>query len=103
MRRSLSVLVGLLAAIGVVAMPASVTVTQAASGHPPVIRLRQGTSTNGSGYAAFGAPGSFTSAAATWTQPAVTCTSQHTYSSYWVGLDGYNDKAVEQAGTEADW
>jgi len=102
MRRSCSVLVGLLVAIGVVAMPASVTVTEVASGHPPIIRVRQGTSTNWSGYAAFGAPGSFTSAAATWTQPAVTCTSQNTYSSYWVGLDGYNNSTVEQTGTEAD-
>src|SRR5919201_2033540 len=102
MRRCWLVLVGVLAAVGVVAMPASVTVTQVVSGPPPIVRVRQGTSTNWSGYAAFGAPGSFTSASATWTQPAVSCTSQNTYSSYWVGLDGYNTSTVEQIGTEAD-
>jgi hypothetical protein len=102
MRRCWSLLVGVLAAIGIVAMPASVTVNGVASGHPPIIRVRQGTSTNWSGYAAYGAPGSFTNASATWTQPAVSCTSQNTYSSYWVGVDGYNTSTVEQIGTEAD-
>lgn len=79
-----------------------VPVVNGAAGHPPIIRVRQGTSTNWSGYAAFGGPGSFSSASATWTQPAVSCTSQNTYSSYWVGLDGYNSSTVEQIGTEAD-
>jgi hypothetical protein len=86
--------------VGVIVAPVS-TVTGATSG-PPIIRVRQGTSTNWSGYAASGAPGSFTNVAATWTQPAVSCTSQNTYSSYWVGLDGYNSSTVEQIGTEAD-
>jgi hypothetical protein len=100
MRRCKS-LWGVFAAIGLFATPAFTAATVASS-HPPIIQVRQGTSTNWSGYAAFGAPGSFTSASATWTQPAVSCTSQNTYSSYWVGLDGYNTSTVEQIGTEAD-
>jgi Peptidase A4 family len=44
----------------------------------------------------------FTSVTGSWTQPAVTCTTAKTYSSYWVGLDGYNDNTVEQLGTEGD-
>ena len=59
-------------------------------------------STNWSGYAATGSSGEFTSVAASWTQPTITCTSKTTYSSYWVGLDGYSNSALEQTGTEAD-
>ncbi|MBR7839591.1 hypothetical protein KDL01_40440 [Actinospica durhamensis] len=59
-------------------------------------------SSNWSGYAATGASGAFTSVSASWTQPTLTCTSKTTYSSYWVGLDGYSNSALEQTGTEAD-
>ena len=62
--------------------------------------LRHSTSGNWSGYAATG--GGFTSVAAGWTQPAVTCRSQTTYSSFWIGLDGDGSSSVEQIGTEAD-
>jgi hypothetical protein len=102
MRRCRALLVGVLAMIGAASSAPISTVASTTSGHPPIVRVRQGTSTNWSGYAAFGAPRSFTSASATWTQPAVSCTSQNTYSSYWVGLDGYNTSTVEQIGTEAD-
>jgi hypothetical protein len=55
---------------------------------------------NWSGYAATGR--TFTSVSASWTQPAVSCGSQTTYSSFWVGLDGDGSNSVEQTGTEAD-
>ncbi len=58
------------------------------------------TSMNWSGYAATG--GRFTSVSAAWTQPAVTCTAQDTFASFWVGLDGDGTQSVEQTGTEAD-
>jgi hypothetical protein len=70
--------------------------------HSPNIRLRAGTSTNWSGYAAAGAPGSFQTVSASWTQPTVTCTAQTAYSAFWVGLDGDTTSTVEQLGTEAD-
>jgi hypothetical protein len=60
------------------------------------------TSGNWSGYAATGSSGSYTSVTSSWVQPAVTCGSQDTYSSFWVGLDGYDNSALEQTGTEAD-
>ena len=60
------------------------------------------TSGNWSGYAANGAAGSDTSVSSSWVQPAVTCGDQDTYSSYWVGLDGFDNSALEQTGTEAD-
>jgi hypothetical protein len=58
------------------------------------------TSSNWSGYAATGR--TFTKVSATWTQPAVSCGSATTYSSFWVGLDGDGSNSVEQTGTEAD-
>ena len=59
-------------------------------------------SSNWSGYAAVGSSGEFTSVSSSWVQPTLTCTSKTTYSSFWVGLDGYSNSALEQTGTEAD-
>jgi hypothetical protein len=60
------------------------------------------TSTNWSGYAVE-SPSQFTQVQSSWVQPAASCTSfGHTYSSFWVGLDGYNSKSVEQLGTDTD-
>jgi len=56
-------------------------------------------SSNWSGYAA---TGSFSSVSASWTEPAGHCTSATRYSSFWVGLDGYNSNTVEQTGSEVD-
>lgn len=62
--------------------------------------ISDSTSGNWSGYVATG--GGFTSVGAGWTQPAVACGSQTTYSSFWIGLDGDGSGTVEQIGTEAD-
>jgi hypothetical protein len=78
------------------------SVTAAPLIHNPHIPGRAGTSSNWSGYAAYGSSGKFTSVTSTWKQPSVTCGALNTYSSYWVGLDGYNTASVEQLGTEAD-
>jgi Peptidase A4 family len=59
-------------------------------------------SANWAGYAAAQSQGSFTSVAASWTQPAVTCTEAESFSAFWVGLDGDGTATVEQTGTEAD-
>src|SRR5262249_27582378 len=56
-------------------------------------------STNWSGYVATG--GDFTTVTSTWQQPTVSCTSNGVVS-FWVGLDGWGDQAVEQTGTGAD-
>lgn len=37
----------------------------------------------------------------TWKQPRVTCTSTDAIAAFWVGLDGYRSKTVEQDGTLA--
>jgi hypothetical protein len=59
------------------------------------------TSSNWAGYAVTGGP--FTSASASWKQPAVTCAAGETsYSAFWVGLDGDTSSTVEQIGTDSD-
>ncbi len=58
------------------------------------------TSTNWSGYAV--SSSSVTDVKGSWVAPSVTCTSKTTYSSFWVGIDGYTSKTVEQTGTDSD-
>jgi hypothetical protein len=60
----------------------------------------QAESTNWSGYAA--TSGTYNSVSASWTEPTGTCRSGSQYSSFWVGLDGYNSNSVEQTGSEVD-
>ena len=69
----------------------------------PRIRARAGTSTNWSGYAVTGSKGSVTYAVGSWVVPTVTETSTNSYSSFWVGIDGYTSGSVEQIGTDSDW
>jgi hypothetical protein len=60
------------------------------------------TTQNSAGYAATGAAGTFTSVSSSRAQPAVSCGSSRTFSSFWVGLDGTSTSTLEQTGTEAD-
>ena len=91
-----------------VAAVVAVAVPAFAAGSPasrlqldPNHKITNSTSTNWSGYAATGGP--FTSVASSWTQPGATCaTGETSYSSFWVGLDGYSSSTVEQTGTDAD-
>jgi len=75
----------------------------------PHLRNANGTSQNWSGYAVesnLQAPlsGVVSDVKGTWTVPEVSSSgSPHTYSSIWVGIDGYSDNTVEQTGTEQDW
>jgi Peptidase A4 family len=60
-------------------------------------------STNWSGYATYQTGATFTDVQGTWVQPTATCPSRKAqYSSFWVGIDGYNSGTVEQIGTDAD-
>jgi hypothetical protein len=70
----------------------------------PKAHLNQDQSTNWSGYAVTGASGAFHSISASWVEPTGTCTSRRSaqYSSFWVGLDGFNSNSVEQTGTDVD-
>ena len=42
------------------------------------------------------------SISASWVEPTGHCTSSRTFSSFWVGLDGFGSKTVEQTGSEVD-
>jgi hypothetical protein len=82
--------------------------------HAPRIResadVDESTSSNWSGYAELTsltslATGVVSEVHGSWTVPAVTgaAKGKTTYSSLWVGIDGYADGTVEQLGTEQDW
>ena len=47
--------------------------------------------------------GSVTSVTGTWYVPEISPSPIHTFSSFWVGIDGYTSPTVEQIGTEHDW
>ncbi|HEV7467968.1 MAG TPA: G1 family glutamic endopeptidase [Candidatus Dormibacteraeota bacterium] len=59
-------------------------------------------SPNWSGYAAHRPGTQFTNVRGAWVQPSVSCPNGGTYSSFWIGLDGYASNYVEQVGTGAD-
>jgi hypothetical protein len=72
-------------------------------GRPTPGRARASTLTsdvNWAGYADVASnSGAFTNVSGSWTVPAVTCTAEDRITSEWVGLDGFSDSTVEQAGT----
>ena len=55
---------------------------------------------NWSGYAE---TGSYTGVSGTWTVPMVAASTSATYSSAWIGVDGFNDSNLIQTGTEEDF
>ncbi len=61
-------------------------------------------STNWSGFAVTGSSGSVSDAKGSWVVPAIqgTCPGTNQYSSFWVGIDGFNSGTVEQTGTDSD-
>ncbi|MBI3859901.1 MAG: peptidase A4 [Thaumarchaeota archaeon] len=68
------------------------------------VRAGNFSSTNWSGYAVTGSTGSVTDVKGSWIVPAIQgeCTSTNQYSSFWVGIDGFNSGTVEQTGTDSD-
>ena len=89
----------------------SATISDAATlsvGHGQVHRLYHGASTNWSGYAVetnLQSPqtNAVTLVQSQWVVPAVSCPNRSSsYSSIWVGIDGYSDGTVEQIGTDQD-
>jgi Peptidase A4 family len=81
--------------------------TAAGAPHAPAIIRHFGRgaaySLNWSGYAAYRSGTTFTDVKGGWKAPSVTCpTNKAQYSSFWVGIDGYNSNSVEQTGTDSD-
>lgn len=79
-----------------------------ASTFSPRIKIKDGTSTNWSGYAiqtSLSTPQSnaVSSVKGNWIVPSVDCSGTPTaYSSFWIGIDGYSSSTVEQIGTDSD-
>jgi Peptidase A4 family len=97
------VIIGVALACALAGFPASAGAHVGTTGtlrFDPNKKISQSTSSNWSGYSAIN--GRYTSVSASWTQPTARCTSATTYSSFWVGLDGYGSSTVEQTGTSAD-
>jgi hypothetical protein len=60
-------------------------------------------SLNWAGYALDSPINSVTDVKGSWIVPSVTCSKRQTsYSSFWLGIDGYNSNTVEQIGTDSD-
>jgi hypothetical protein len=96
-------LIVLFVALTLLALPAQ----SLAFSHGPLIRVRQGTSSNWAGFAALTSllnpqANVVNSVKGSWVVPTLTCGSTSTYSSAWVGMDGYSNSSVEQTGTEHD-
>lgn len=67
----------------------------------PATRAAGWASSNWSGYAVTSSV--YHSVTATWVVPAVAASRKATYSSNWVGIDGYNNSDLIQTGTESDY
>lgn len=89
-------------------LPAAGALAPIASGHSPLVfhgvRMSSTTSSNWAGWAVTGVRGSVSDVKGSWIVPTVTgCVAgTHTYSSFWVGIDGYSSNSVEQTGTDSD-
>jgi hypothetical protein len=79
-----------------------------AYGPSPHKPLSEGTSLNWSGYAALTSltnptKSSVNDVSGYWTVPALSRSTENSYTAIWVGIDGYSNGTVEQIGTEQDW
>ncbi len=70
----------------------------------PHLRAGSSSSLNWAGYAVTGAAGSVSDVKGSWIVPAIqgACPATNQYSSFWVGIDGFNSNTVEQTGTDSD-
>jgi hypothetical protein len=80
---------------------ATVTPITHAAAHLTSVSATGWSSPNWSGYA--GTTTNATQVSGDWTVPAVSKTAGNTYSSTWVGIDGFTNGDLIQTGTEQDW
>jgi Peptidase A4 family len=101
MRRLASLLPVLAALFSFAAPSAANTVTH----HPriggPPVRNFGWSSSNWSGYAISGA--GFSTVTGSWVVQSVARSHKATYSSQWIGIDGFNNSSLIQTGTESDF
>lgn len=96
------------AALAGLAPLAAATPAQGLVHHPRVTASAHGgtsslgwASSNWSGYAITGGP--FTAITGKWAVPSVLPSRKGTYSSNWIGIDGFNNSSLIQTGTESDY
>lgn len=84
--------------------PVTATAAPAVFHHPYIpghaVRSAGWSASNWSGYAK---SGSYSKATATWVVPSVSATKTASYSSAWVGIDGFTNSNLIQTGTESDY
>ncbi len=70
----------------------------------PHVWAGRSSSLNWAGYAVTGSAGSVSDIRGSWIVPSIqgSCPSTNQYSSFWVGIDGFNSNTVEQTGTDSD-
>ena len=105
MRRSSLVAVAIAVAASGLPLAGAATAAAPAISHQtripgPKVHNAGWSSSNWSGYAK---SGSYTSATATWVVPSVSATRSSSYSSAWVGIDGFTNSSLIQTGTESDY
>jgi hypothetical protein len=97
--------VALTGAWGTTAMTSAAASAGPALAHHPRVaaatRNAGWASSNWSGYAITGGP--FTSVSGSWVVPTVAPSRKATFSSSWVGIDGFNNSNLIQTGTEHDF
>jgi hypothetical protein len=103
-------LAGAVAAFALLATPtaraAPIVHSARMTAHPDQVRMGPGrtrstwAASNWSGYAQ---TGTFTGVSGTWIVPQVSPTASATYSSAWIGVDGFNNNNLIQTGTEEDY
>jgi len=84
--------------------PVTASAAPAVFHHPYIpghaVRSAGWSASNWSGYAK---SGNYTSATAQWVVPSVSATKTASYSSAWVGIDGFTNSSLIQTGTESDY
>lgn len=75
--------------------------TQTAHGKSPLTTNYGWSASNWSGYAITGS--TYNQMSGQWTVPSVKASSGNTYSSSWIGIDGFNNSNLIQTGTEQDY
>lgn len=96
-----SVAVPLLTAAPAASVPNGTPVAVVAPFH---VSAGSSNSLNWAGYAVTAAAGAVSDVKGSWKIPAIqgSCPSTNQYSSFWVGIDGFNSNTVEQTGTDSD-
>src|SRR3989442_13657908 len=94
-----TIMTAILVALSLLTVAAAVPASNRSLG--PRIRAPSSNSTNWSGFAVTAGPGAVSDAKGSWIVPAIqgSCASTNQYSSFWVGIDGFNSGTVEQTLT----